>query len=424
MKTQTVPVFLPNKGIVLDKPEEFLKESFSVRDSVNFEFDNELLRGRLGLEKFNTGALSGVITLIDQYWKLDNTWQLIIATTKDICKYDFSNNHYDYITPIYNTGNVTIASTGASVAILGSGTAWSANLKAGDYLKVGTGSLNTDALWYEVESVENDSGCTLVSVATTCATADYAARLIFNGASTNFWNSETFQDKALGPVWVGTNGVDNPIYYEGTGQVKNVTGLPSSMTAASYVAVFKDRVIWANLTEGGNETQRLRWSYVANLTGYSASDFHDFVDEETAIKGIKTLGNSLGVFKEEEAYVGRHIGGNYIFDFDKSLTCKGTPSGSSIVKANGYLYYYGHDNSFHKWNILIDEDITSFQTEDIKNFDPNLELYVFGYHVLSKKQIRWHCPKAGATYNDLTIVHDYENGINQQWEYEQTAASC
>jgi len=63
--------------------------------------------------------------------------------------------------------------------------------------------------------------------------------------------------------------------------VQNVVGLPNSMTAASYVEIFKDRILWGDTTEGGSsQSQRIRWSYIANLTGYSVSDFHDFINEK------------------------------------------------------------------------------------------------------------------------------------------------
>ena len=86
-KLQIIPTFLPNKSVVLNAPEEFLKNQFSTGDSRNMEFADELLQGRLGLDKLDETELSGEILLIDQFWKYTGTWYLLFATTKDIYKF-------------------------------------------------------------------------------------------------------------------------------------------------------------------------------------------------------------------------------------------------------------------------------------------------------------------------------------------------
>lgn len=418
--------FLPNKGQILDKPEEFINEVYSPY-SRNMEFSDDFLQGRYGIQKMNTMALSGEILLIDQYWKVNGTWDLMFFTTKDAYKYDFTNGWFDILTPVVTTGSVMFTSTGSGITILGSGTDWNTSLAAGDYFKLGTGNLDTSQDWYLIDSVTNDTGCVLSGTytgATAAAYQNYTVRDCFAGSNTNFWRCVNYKDASLGETFIATNGVDTPVRYNGSGQVTPLTGLPAGVTSAKYIATFKDRLFLAWVVEGSNEPQRIRWSAVANCTGWSAVDYIDIFDEETWITGLASLSDYLIVFKEDCGYVCRYIGGAYTFDLEKSTSCVGCKAQNSVVETKDNLYYYGADNSFHKWNLLRDVDITPHLTTDIKNFDPDAEEYLYGKEVASKHQIRWVVPQGDVSMNNQVYVYDYEQEILQVWEYMNTAACC
>ena len=429
MKAQVIPTFLPNQGINLDKPEEMLKEVISPY-SRNMEFYNERLQGRLGIEKFDTAALSGAVLLIDQFWQFDETWDLMVATKKDIYKYNFSNSNYDILTPTYTAGTITLTATGTSTAVQGdSACAWATNLGAGDYIKLGTGNVNTDAAWYEIESITNESACVIadyIAAAATGASQSYVARTIFQGADTNYWRAVNFQDSNLSETWIATNGVDTPVRYSGTGQVTPLATVPTGFTTARYIDVYKDRIIFAWSVEGGaNQPQRVRWSQVANCESWDDLHFQDFLDETSWITGLATLSDYLVVFKEDNAYVGRYINPTDIYDFEKSTSCVGCKAQNSVVESQNSLFYYGSDNSFHRWNIVSDINITPDFTADVKNFDPNLEEYVYGKYISERKQIRWFVPVTDVVFNNQCYVYSLDNGSNQIWEYVNTAAcSC
>jgi hypothetical protein len=160
-----IPTFLPNKSIILNKPEEFLKNQFSSDGSRNMEFYEEELRGRLGLLKFDTTALSGPVLLMDQFWKYDGTWSFLICTTKDIYEYDFTNSVYDILTPLLiGTGvnSISIGTGASAYIVIGTGVNFTTEgIKAGDFIKIGTGSVNQEATWYEVAT--KDSATQLTS---------------------------------------------------------------------------------------------------------------------------------------------------------------------------------------------------------------------------------------------------------------------
>ncbi len=423
-KVQIIPTMLPNKGVVLDKPEEMLLKQFSPY-SRNMEFYNELIQGRLGLTKFDLAQLSGKITNIDQYWKFTSSWWLMVCTTKDIYAYDFSNTRFDILTPVYNTGTIEVK-TGELNKVYGSGSpAWDANLKEGDFIKIGAGSIHTGSTWYEVETVDS---ATLLTIKTnapiTAAGTAYVARQCFTGSDDQHWWSATFQDKNLGETWIATNGKDKPVRWTGANQVQALANLPTGFVSAKYVETYKNRLMFAWTVEVGNQPQRERWSAVADCEDWTDSDFHDFVDEDTWITGICNFNDYHIVMKEYEGYIGRPVGGAYTFDFEKSTTCIGCWSAESLVPRKDYIYYFGRDNEFHRWNLLRDESISKQILPETKDFDPVGLERIYGWDVAVKHQIRWHCPQVGETYNNYTVVYDYENEILQVWQYESAQACC
>lgn len=422
--SKTFPIFLPNKGIELDKPEEFLLPYFSPY-SRNMEHKDELLQGRLGLMKFDDKQLDGNIQLIDQFWKYDGTWYLIVATTTDILEYDFSNLYFRFLTPLYTTGTIEVK-TGELNKVYGSSTVWATNLKAGNYIKIGSGNVNTDATWYKILTVNSDTLLTLTSNAVITAPGSaYVARKTFTGAKTDWWHSVTFQDAILGEVWIATNGKDTPVRYTGSGQVQALSGLVSGFTAAKFIEVYKDRVMFAWTVEGGNQPQRERWSAVANCESWANGDFHDFIEDGYYITGICNYSNYHIVFRERDAYIGRYVGGTYIFEYDKSNSCTGCYSANSIITSD-FMYYYGVDNKFKKWNLLREDEVFGSELFPFtKEINPTLESSIFGWEAEYKNQIRWFIPYSDTEYNNYCFVYDYSNESVYLWEYEsEQAISC
>lgn len=423
-KLLEIPTFLPNKGIVLDKPEEFLLPNFSSGDSRNMEFYNELLQGRLGLTKFDDTELSGPVLLIDQFWKFIGTWYLMICTTKDIYKYNFSEKRYDILTPLYQTGTITIGTGASAYIVIGTGTTWLTNLKAGDFIKIGTGSVHTGSTWYEIDSVDSNTQLTLVSAASACTDSGYVARKTFSGVQADAWSAVTFVDKNLGDVWIATNGVDTPVRYTGTGQVQALTGLASGFTTAKFVDEYKDRLVFAWCIEGGNQPQRLRWSAVANCEDWEDVDFMDFIEDGYWITGLLKFQDYLIVPRERDAIVFRWVGGNYTFDYEKSSSFAGCWAPRSLVALESQLLYYGPDNKFHSWNLLSDKIISANIFFYTKDFDPNIEAEITGWQVEYHNEVRWFVPYTNVDQHNACIVYNYEEDILQIWEYQAADACC
>jgi len=416
------PIALPNAGIDISKPEQFLDQSFSPY-SRNMEFYNEALRGRTGLTKFSETALSGPCLLADQYWKFTGSADQLFCSTKDVYKYDFANSRFDILTPIYSTGTIEVQ-VGTPTIVRGTGTSWSgSNVKAGDFIRLSSGATYTTAqTWYEVLSVNVGlQQITLTAAApTTAAGTSYALRQTFTGTTYDVWHSKQFLDDAEGEVWLATNGVDTPIWYNGTGQVQFITGLPTGFTTAKYINVFFNRVIWAWTREGGqNQPIRLRWSDVANFQSYQDDELFD-LDAPTAaywIKGTYVKGDYLIVPKEAGAYVISHIGGDDIFNPVFYSTFNGNFAADSIVEMDRGAYYFGTDNRFRNWDGLADSTPFDDIFEYLNALDPTLSEFIYGHQVKQRKQVRWALPYDSLNDISPVLVYDYGRSIIELWDY-------
>lgn len=418
------PTFLPNKGQASDKPEEFLNNQVSPY-SRNMEFFNEDIKGRGGLSKFSTTALSGYVMEIPKLTLVNGTEFVLFATPKDIYTYDFVNSVFTILTPTYTTGTIEVQA-GTPTILRGSGTSWIANAKIGDYVKLGAGAIHTGSTWYEVESVDSDTQITLTSAAaTTAAGTAYVLRQIFSGGNTNYWDSEEFLDTNLGKVIVFTNGVDMPVYWDGSGQVIELTGTPTGFTAAKYVSSYGGRLIFLWCVVGSNEPTTEYFSDVANIVSWDDSNFRQFNEDNTDPIGGSIVFNGYHVvIKENNAYIGRFVGGSTIFDYDENSECHGTKAAKSIVKDKDFIYYYGSDRKFHRWNLLQDDIITEGLFPETKEFDPNNEAYIKGAVIKPKNQIRWFCPYNDIEKNNYVAVYDNIQRIPLVWVYTEADALC
>ena len=418
------PVFLPNKGIVLNKPEEFLNNQVSPY-SRNMEFYNEEIKSRYGLAKFSSTALSGYVMSVVDFTLANQTEYTMFATPKDIYTYDFTNSRFTILTPVYTTGTITIAA-GTLDTVTGSGTSWDSNLKAGDYIKIGADGIHTGSTWYEIETVDSDTQLTLTGNAVEAAPgSSYVARKIFSGGNTNYWDSEPFLDSSLGKVMIFTNGVDMPVYWTGTGQVVALTGTPTGLTAARYVTSYKDRLIFLWCVIGSNETTIQVISDVSDCLTWDDLNFRQFSEENTdEITGSVVFNGYHVVFKTNNAYVGRYVGGSTIFDYDETSITPGCLAPQSIVKTRDSIKYYGSDRKFHTFNLLQDDILTEGLFVETKEFDPNNDVYIKGYNLKKKNQIRWFCPYNDSDKNNYVVVLDYANNIPLVWEYEEADACC
>ena len=124
----------PNLGLFLDRPPINIP-SGGLRDGINFRCKNGTLESRnLGWERFGTFTLNGPVIMIDNFFPRGQDEKLIFGTATDIYLYDPGSEDVSFLTPNYDTGTASNNNT----SVTGSGTLWSANVRAGDQIMFGT----------------------------------------------------------------------------------------------------------------------------------------------------------------------------------------------------------------------------------------------------------------------------------------------
>lgn len=430
-KAISYPMVLPGTlGQKQDFPQEFLDKMVSPY-SRNMELYNGRLQGRSGLSKFSTTILPGAPVMTKATLDLTDFGGLrseVFATKTDIVKYDFSASRFDFLNVLYTTGTIEVQ-VGTPTILRGTGTSWLANVKVGDYIKLGSGSVHTGSTWYLVTVVTSDVLLTVsTSMPTTAALTAYVARKTFTGGVEDFYDWVQFEDSSLGQILIMTNGVDKPFYWTGTGQLVLFTSgmLHTSMTAAKYVSVYAGRLIMGWCVVGGlNQPQRIvGWAPFLITSPDNAAFPIDFVDEPTQITGMGNFGGYHIVFKETNAHVGRYVGGDVVLQYEPSYQCKGCRSAWSIVFKNDFMLYYGSDKKIHRWNLLQDNIISESSFPETVQFDPNQDEFVQGFDVSRKNQIRFFCPYGNTSQHNYVAVYDYAQDVLLPWKYEQADACC
>lgn len=401
---------------------DIASKNLTAYDSIGFWFKSTvaLNAGDLQFMMDNTAACASPLETINFPAIAANTWtwvSLTIATPAAL-------------TAVISIGIKQAVDKGAMTLYIDQIVAgdWLDHLGAGDFIKIGAGSINTAATWYTIASVDTDTSLTLTAVyaETSAYQQSYVVRLIFQGDSGDIWSTQQFIDDALGPVVVFTNGVDTPVYYAGSGQCVAMSGFITDFVSAKYVSSFKGRLAfdWLVLA-GGNEPTAQCISDVFNILSWDDLLIR-FFNEENAdeIRGACVFGGYHVVFKENEAYIGRFTGGDVIFDYDHTSQCRGVRAPFSIIVTNEAIFYYATDKKFHRWNLLQDDIISESIFPETKEFDPNTDELIRGFEVSRRNQLRWFCPYGYTAKHNYVFVYYRQQKIPAVWEYAQADACC
>ena len=180
---------------------------------------------------------------------------------------------------------------------------------------------------------------------------DITGGLTITAGDNNLVDSITFRD-----TWLATNGVDAPFQWSGTGNAVAMT-VPTGLTRASFIEVFQNFTILANVTVSASEFKsRVFWSSIGEIGTWDSADFNDvFRDDGTVITGLKTLGDELIIFKELAIHKATFTGDRDIpFVFTKTRSNVGAIAGHSVQEVeNGLIflsrdgyYFFDGNNSF------------------------------------------------------------------------------
>lgn len=330
------------------------------------------------------------------------------ASYKVDFKQTFGNGVYNYIG--YTVGTATFNGT---TSVVGVGTAWNVNLKAGD--KIGTGPHPTS--WHTIISVGSATTLTIDNPET--GTGSYMARIILNLGFIPF--GLQFNNHL-----VETNGSEPPMEFDNTTWtlINTWRSAFSGFPFPTMLEKHKNRLFLAD------PTSNLTWSHSGDEKLYEAdSEAPIFPQDGGNTVAIKSFSNSLMVFKDNGLVY--QVYGEFnqdvvgaptnirLIDVPDNI---GIIAGRTVVRNDDGQLYFMAETGFYTINMYMQVVKVSWDIQ------PTIQNLIFAATVQSNKQFvfanaaQWNTGTlAGTTINpsgalslycDQTIVGNYVAGPN------------
>jgi len=350
-------------GIDLSKPAEYI-DSQSLRNSVNFEINRDLLKKRSGETELGGLVSFGTLTLGAN--PSDTNTVVIGAKT------------YTFQTTLTNVdGNVLIGGDASEsidnlIAAInlasGAGTTYATAMTAHPnkiLATVGAG----DTMDIEVTDAVVATTETIGSSSWGAATTAYAAGLeimagreftregikynirvgldkieYYNSTSDTWTNitgtdltgtTDDLVDTAL-PLLSGaeiiciTNNKDAVRKWTASGDTADLGGTPP---ICKFIQEYKTYLVCANIGGGTDISQRVQWSDTADPETWTGGNTGavDLIEDGGEITGMGLYGNYVAVHKRGSIYLGYLVSSTAIFRFERKATGRGTIANNTIV---------------------------------------------------------------------------------------------
>jgi hypothetical protein len=401
-------VAAPDMGLYLDRPPLLIPER-ALRDCLNVRIKNKMIERRnIGYGPFPDGTETPInldgkpVIMIDNFFPRAGGQFLLFANTTDIFEYLEGPEEVRYLTPRYEVGTVSV--TNGSSTVTGSGTSWTGNLKAGDFIHVGaTGERTQTAVWYEIAEVVSDTELTLTENynETTESGEDYTARMAFTATMEDYWEKEVFFDGTEltvgtdGDRWYGTNGVDHPVAWEDGMDQVYFPDFGNISTCRAF-AKTKNILMLLSLTLDTGERRpfSIRTSAIGepeNMVTLEASEFviHDGADEITT---AFALGENIAIYGERSITLAQFVGPPTVFVFRNVMNGFGPRAGRAIADFGDFHKFIGPDSMYTFDGIGIEEVDTHVWQDAIRQTSPQRMKLINSHFDEEQGELIWVLP--------------------------------
>ena len=407
-KKRDTAVLQPNLGLYLDRPPLYVPER-ALQDCLNVRIQNKAInRQNIGYGPFPDGAAqplnldSKPVVLIDNFFPRDGGQFLLLGNTTDIFLYDEATETVEYLTPRYEVGSVDV--TNGSATVTGSATAWTGELKAGDFISIGASGRNarTDT-WYEVDAVASATSLTLTTsyAEATATTQAYTARRTFTGDMQDYWETALFFSGightvgADGDRWYGTNGVDRPIAWEATtdqvyfpdfGDVKRCRAFATSKNILMLINI--------GLDTGENRPFSVRTSAIGipeDMVTLEASEFivHSGADD---LLTAFNLGEGLAIYGQRSITLTQFVGPPLMFVFRNIMSGVGARSGRAVADFGDFHKFIGPDAQYVFDGISVQEVNSHIWQDAIRQTSPQRTRLISSHFDEERGELIWVLP--------------------------------
>ena len=289
-------------------------------------------------------------------------------------------------------------------------------LKRSGYTALNTSAFNSGATWTSLHFLERQDGTDFL--VGTCGDKiakqdsfdgtwdDISAALTITAGNDNKWHWVNFGDNMY-----GTNGIDLPLKWDGSGDAELWTTV-TDLTKAKYTETWENYMFLGHVeVESTTHSTRLYWSCINEPETWTATDFNEigFKDGDE-ITGVKALGDRLVIFKQHSIWLAFFTGSSDIpFTFQKTQSDVGTVSSHSIQKVNNGLIFLSDDGVYFfdgNNSTKLSDKVNNTFNDTIKN--SRLAQTVSGYQQTKNRYWLAFTESSGST-NDRVLTFDTFN---------------
>lgn len=415
-------VVAPNLGLYLDRPP-FMVPERGCSAMMNVRVSNgQLVHDNMGWSRFPGNGKSvnldgKPVTLIASFTARDAITKTIFGNTTDLFVWDGAVEAVHYITPNYVEGTVDV--TSGSAVVTGSGTLWSANLKAGDYIHIGSDDERSPAAeWYRIAAVNSDTQLTLESEyeGTTGAGLSYTARQTFTGSMADPFYTETFYgashltEGADGDRWYATNGIDPIVAWDGSSPTVYRPNLGNgTLETCKFLRRYKNVMFYvAPRVSGELRSFSVRTSAIGrpeDVATLEASEFivHDGADPLVAAEHI---GELLAIYSKRTITLAQYVGPPLMYVFRTAATGYGPRSPRAIAKFPDHHRFVGADSMYRFDGVAARPEDTHIWKEVTRQISPQRAGLLTAFFDESRGELHWITP--------LNSDEDTSNGPPEQ----------
>lgn len=354
----TFEVIAPTLGLYLGRsaleiPDRALADCLNVRIK-----GRKITNVNVGHEKLFGPSLGEQALLVALFRSSTGVNTTVFGTKTDLFRYDEGTNTPRYITPIYNTGTISVVN--GSPTVTGSGTLWVANVKAGDKIALGSTNVVTSA-WYTVDSVDSDTQITLTENYTTTPNLSgqaYTLRKVFTASDLDFWDVDVFPNAPLGTtsgLAAGdhlflTNGQELVVW---DGNAAQAVVLSTSSTGLGFacrtLCYYKNMMHYGNLIEG-SDIKPSSWKNSAiadpeNVTTLEANE-NIIADSVDFLRRLVRLGDYMIGYCDDSVNVVQFVADPFYFAIRTAAPETGIFSPRTVVSYGDYHEFLSKDQAY------------------------------------------------------------------------------
>lgn len=249
---------------------------------------------------------------------------------------------------------------------------------------------------------------------------------ITGAATITDYDTYKWQFKVYNSTLLGTNNVNVPLKWTGSGNVATWT-LPALMTRCKTLEIWNDFTFVGNVTvDGIIYPSRFYWSSPGTTETWDSADWINVnKDDGQEIICLKALGDKLVIFKERNIYLAGYTGDTNIpFVVYKTPSHVGTIARDSVQEVSNGLIFLSYDGWYYfdgSNSVKISDKINYTVANDLAS--SSLQ-YATSIVNRSKNQYLCFLTEAGSSTNSMALVYDFYNKAWYKYDGLSANVAC